>query len=154
MILSSLITISDWLPLAKQKSTYNFELEMLVNILITIKVWEFNYDRWKTKKTFNRVQVQKLLWSRLFSQHLSYLPWWRILITKTAIATNLRQRFVLPQIILFQKTSENVFQWLFLWNFGVFWQYLGEQASDRQLPVSRICKQRQNYESVEKIVRF
>ena len=42
----------------------------------------------------------------------------------------------------------------FLWNFGVFWQYLGEQASDRQLPVSRICKQRQNYESVEKIVRF
>ena len=31
----------------------------------------------------------------------------------------------------------------FLWNFGVFWQYLGEQASDRQLPVSRICKQRQ-----------
>ena len=45
-----------------------------------------------------------------------------------------------PQIILFQKTSENVFQWLFLWNFGVFWQYLGEQASDRQFPVSRICK--------------
>ena len=34
MILSSLITISDWLPLAKQKSTYNFELEMLVNILL------------------------------------------------------------------------------------------------------------------------
>ena len=34
MILSSLITISDWLPLVKQKSTYNFELEMLVNILI------------------------------------------------------------------------------------------------------------------------
>ena len=32
MILSSLITISDWLPLAKQKST--FELEMLVNILL------------------------------------------------------------------------------------------------------------------------
>ena len=59
-----------------------------------------------------------------------------------------------PKIILFQKTSENVFQWLFLWNFGVFWQYLGEQASDRQLPVSHICKQRQNYESVEKIVRF
>ena len=59
-----------------------------------------------------------------------------------------------PKIILFQKTSENVFQWLFLWNFGVFWQYLGEQASVRQLPVSRICKQRQNYESVKKIVRF
>ena len=34
MILSSLITISDWLPLAKQKSTYNFEIEMLVNILL------------------------------------------------------------------------------------------------------------------------
>ena len=34
MILSSLITISDWLPLAKQKSTFNFELEMLVNILL------------------------------------------------------------------------------------------------------------------------
>ena len=34
MILSSLITISDWLPLAKQKSTYSFELEMLVNILL------------------------------------------------------------------------------------------------------------------------
>ena len=34
MILSSLITISDWLPLVKQKSTFNFELEMLVNILL------------------------------------------------------------------------------------------------------------------------
>jgi len=34
------------------------------------------------------------------------------------------------------------------------WQYLGEQASDQQLPVSRICKQRQNYESVKKILRF
>ena len=34
MILSSLIIISDWLPLAKQKSTFNFELEMLVNILL------------------------------------------------------------------------------------------------------------------------
>ena len=34
MILSSLITISDWLPLAKQKSTFNFELEILVNILV------------------------------------------------------------------------------------------------------------------------
>ena len=59
-----------------------------------------------------------------------------------------------PKITLFQKTSENVFQWLFLRKFGIFWQYLGEQASDRQLPVSRICKQRQNSESVEKIVRF
>ena len=59
-----------------------------------------------------------------------------------------------PKITLFQKTSENVFQWLFLWKFGVFWQYLGEQASDRQLPVSRICKQRQNSESVKKIVRI
>ena len=26
--------LSDWLPLAKQKSTFNFELEMLVNILL------------------------------------------------------------------------------------------------------------------------
>ena len=34
MILSSFIIISDWLPLAKQKSTFNFELEMLVNILL------------------------------------------------------------------------------------------------------------------------
>ena len=35
MILSSFITISEWLPLAKQrKSTFNFELEMLVNILL------------------------------------------------------------------------------------------------------------------------
>ena len=25
--------------------------------------------------------------------------------------------------------------------FVKFWQYLGEQASDRQLPVNRICKQ-------------
>ena len=58
------------------------------------------------------------------------------------------------KITLFQKTSENVFQWLFLWKCCVFWQYLGEQASDRQLPVSCICKQRQNSESVEKIVRF
>ena len=37
MILSSLITISDWLPLAKQKSTFNFELEVLVNILLKFK---------------------------------------------------------------------------------------------------------------------
>ena len=59
-----------------------------------------------------------------------------------------------PKITMFQKTSGNVFQWLFLRKFGVFWQYLGEQANDRQLPVSRICKQRQNSESVEKIVRF
>ena len=34
MILSSFITISEWLPLEKQKSTFNFELEMLVNILL------------------------------------------------------------------------------------------------------------------------
>ena len=34
MILSSCITISDWLLLAKHESTFNFELEMLVNILL------------------------------------------------------------------------------------------------------------------------
>ena len=32
MILSSLITISDWLSLVKQKSTFNFEREMLLRI--------------------------------------------------------------------------------------------------------------------------
>ena len=34
MILSYHLSISDWLPLAKQKPTFNFELEMLVNILL------------------------------------------------------------------------------------------------------------------------
>ena len=50
MILSSLITISDWLPLAKQKSTFNFELEMLVNILLK---FEIQLRSLKNEKDFN-----------------------------------------------------------------------------------------------------
>ena len=31
--------LPDWLLLAKQKSTFNFELEMLVNILLKFENW-------------------------------------------------------------------------------------------------------------------
>ena len=60
MVLSSLITISDWLPLAKQKSTFNFELEMLVNILLKFENSIMIVEKMKKTLIFNRVQVQKL----------------------------------------------------------------------------------------------
>ena len=47
MILSSLITISDWLLLAKQKSTFNFELEMVVNILLKFENSITIVEKWK-----------------------------------------------------------------------------------------------------------
>ena len=60
MILSSLTTISDWLPLVKQKSTFNFELEMLVNIPLKFENLITIVEKRK-KDLINRVQVQKLL---------------------------------------------------------------------------------------------
>ena len=140
MILSSLITISDWLPLAKQKSTYNFELEMLVNILLKfenlITIAEKRKRLLTEFKCRSYYEVDCFLSILVTSPDEEFWSWKqpspRIYVKGSSP----------PQIILSQKTSENVFQWLFLWNFGVFWQYLGEQASDQQLPVSRICKQR------------
>ena len=151
MILSSLITISDWLPLAKQKSTYNFELEMLVNILLKFENLITIVE--KRKRLLTEFKCRSYYEVDCFLSILVTSPdeeFW----SRKQPSPRIYVKGSSPQIILFQKTSENVFQWIFLWNFGVFWQYLGEQASDRQLPVSRICKQRQNYESVEKIVRF
>ena len=146
MILSSLITISDWLPLAKQKSTYNFELEMLVNILL------------KFENLITIVEKRKRLLTEFKCRSYYEVDCFLSILVTSPDEELWSWKQPSPQIyakiILFQKTLENIFQWLFLWNFGVFWQYLGEQASDRQLPVSRICKQRQNYESVEKFVRF
>ena len=155
MILSSFITISDWLPLAKQKSTYNFELEMLVNRLLKFENLITIVE--KRKRLLTEFKCRSYYEVDCFLSILVTSPdeeFWSQKQPSPRIYVKGSSPPPPPPIILFQKTSENVFQWLFLWNFGVFWQYLGEQASDRQLPVSRICKQRQNYESVEKIVRF
>ena len=151
MILSSLITISDWLPLAKQKSTYNFELEMLVNILL------------KFENLITIVEKRKRL-----STEFKCRSYYEVDCFLSILVTSPDEEFwsrKQPSPRIYVKVSspknntvpEDIRECIsvtILWNFGVFWQYLGEQASDRQLPVSRICKQRQNYESVEKIVRF
>ena len=42
--------LSDWLPLAKQKSTFNFELEMLVSILLK---FDIQLQSLKNEKDFN-----------------------------------------------------------------------------------------------------
>ncbi len=75
MILSSLITISDWLPLAKQKATFNFELEMLVNILLKFENLITIVEKRKRLLTeFKCRSYYESMMSTVFSQHLSYLP--------------------------------------------------------------------------------
>ena len=148
MILSSLITISDWLPLAKQKSTYNFELEMLVNILL------------KFENLITIAEKRKRLLTEFKCRSYYEVDCFLSILVTSPDEEFWSRKQPLPRIYVKGSSPpnntvpEDIRECISITIFEKFWQYLGEQASDRQLPVSRICKQRQNYESVEKIVRF